>query len=250
MARLLAYTLFGLFLFGLGSAGSWFLLQAQKATEEDAETAAARETTGSDPLARPAATETATTAEPMPVAVRGRPMSAEEIFRFGETIRKQMDALAAREEELDRQNSQLKLIEDELRGQQRELDGLYVQISESLKAGELLLEKIINERQLLQQDRQAAKDEIAEFENVQSQIDDNEVRNLKRTAQIIEDLSPEKAAELISELSDNGKMSMAVKLLDHIESRNAAEVLDNLNPVLMAQLLEELRGLQRPTNSQ
>lgn len=247
MARFLLYSLFGMFFFALAAAGSWFLLQNR--ANEKAEETKVEVTPDGMTVAQTASP--AESADPLPVAVRGRPMSAEEAFRYGAAFRNQQEALKTREQALKDDQMKVKLMQDDLKVQQRELEGLLSQIRELLKNGEELVATIQQDKNQLELDRQAAQSNLDELKQAELAYDKSEQTNVKQLSRWFQSMPPESAAEYLRELSNDGKMDSALELLSNIEERDAAKILVAMqDPTLVAQLTEKFRGLKRPEKPQ
>lgn len=251
MAKMLLYMLFGGCLFLLATAGSWLLLQSKM--DEVAERQANADGDTPAPHARPPgpAPVKDTGAVNMPVPIRGKPMTAEEIFRFGATVRNQQEALTRREEAVVKQQARLNLVQDDLDAEQRELEGLFSQIRESLENGERLLTTIQQRRAELDAEKQAAQKELDQFKKTQTEYANLEVDNIKQISRWFQSMPAENAAEYLRELSNDGNIASAIQLLGNIEERDAAKILVAMgDPALVVQLTERFKGLKRPAKKQ
>ncbi|MGB6044898.1 MAG: hypothetical protein WBF93_17215 [Pirellulales bacterium] len=243
MAKFLLFTLFGLFSFALAAAGSWIFVQQR--AEQDAKAAEVAAATA-EPTVAPnsSALESANS---LPVVLRGRPMSAEEAFRYGAAFRSQQETLKKREQALKGDEVKVKLMKDDLKVQQRELEGLLSQVRELLKNGEALAAKVAQDQNQLEQDRQAAQSNLDQLKQAELANDRSEQLNVKQVSGWFQSMPAENAAEYLRELSNDGKLDSALELLSNIEERDAAKILVAMkDPALVAQLTETFRGLKRP----
>ena len=237
MSKAIFGILFAVLVFALSATGSWYLIQNQSdesQTSEDAatDTASTRLTSSSD---QSKASDQGKTLE-MPVVVRSRPMSPEEVFRYGVTLRNREGALKKQQNQLKTEQLQLKLIQDDIRGDQRELEGMLTQIRDEIATAEKLLASIQQERRRMQEELKG-----------QTEYKQQELENIKRMSQWVEGMTPETAAEFLRELSDDGKMETAIQLLGYFEERKASKILEAMNdPALIRQLIEKFKGLKRP----
>ena len=171
--------------------------------------------------------------------------------RYSVTIRQQQDVLKKREKSIDKQRSQLKLVHDDIRGQQRELEGVYAQIKESLIAGEALLSKILGAKQSLDKERQDAEKTVADFKKARTEVVEKEQVNVKQISRWFQSMPPENAAAYLRELANDGKISSAIQLLGNISEREVAKILVAMDdPTLVVQMTEQFKGLERPDKKQ
>ena len=174
-------------------------------------------------------------------------MSAEEVFRYAASIRTRTELLKKREESLEKDRVRLKLVFDDIRGEQRELEGLQAQIDAKIQAAENLLDHVIRERERSTKEREDAKQDIEDLKKAQIEYEALEIDNLKKMSRVFQNMKPEKAAEYMRELANDGKISLVVKLLANLEEREASKILEAMDDAtLVVQLIDKSRLLKRP----
>lgn len=254
MARLASYAIVGIIAFSAAAAGSWMLNKQQSQIEESADNEAspvAAEVTPEAP-ARHRSGETDREAaemiqEELPVAVRPRPISADEVFRLGTLMREREKMLKNREDILQEDETRLKLVLSDIKAEQQTIDGLHTQVRGSITAAEQILDRIDQQQQDFVSDQQQAKTDLEAIQESAVEFKESENDNIKRMAQWFQAMEPDKAAEFIRELADDGKLDMAVQLLGNFEERDASEVLSAMDDTsLVTELLDKFRMVKRP----
>jgi len=247
MTRIVLYTSFGLGVFIASAAGSLYWQSTAKSAREGQQTVSE---SGVKPDAPDVPDDTLASAGhtesgELPVVVRPRPASTEEILRLGTTIQNREKALEAREAAIQKERSRFKLIVDDIQSEKLELESLQSEIHGKLAAAEKLLGEVALQRQQLIQEREKAKRELEEIKSAQTEYKETEAGNLKRMSQWIESMEPERAADCLREMSNDGKLDMAVQLLGNFEEREAAKILEAMDDTLVAQLLDKFKGVKR-----
>ncbi len=161
----------------------------------------------------------------LPVPVRGKPLTAEEVFRYGAGIRGQYEAMVRRQQEIEQDAARLKLIHEDIRGSREELDGLESKLTGLVTMAERLLARL--DARLAQLDEKQKTVEQAENALPASvgTSQTAQLKNTKRISEIISGMSENDAAEYLRELSNAGKLSVASQVLNQIEPRDAAKIL-------------------------
>ncbi len=252
MKRIILYVLTSVVLFASGLATSWYFMIQGAASSQQENPADTR------PAALPLAAEVpanldapdlpAPDSTELPVPVRGQPLTAEEIFRYGASIRGQYEAMVRRQQEVERDASRLKLMHEDIRGSREELDGLEAKVTGLVTMAERLLARLDAGMAQLE-DRQKALEQADVTGSNSSQPNTTaQLQNTKRISEIISGMPEQGAAEYLKQLSNDGKLDVAGQVLHDIEPRDAAKILAALqDPVLTVQLTEELRKHQLPT---
>lgn len=182
----------------------------------------------------------------LPVPVHGKPLSAEELFRFGAMYRQQQEALAARQREVEKQQARLSLIRDDLAGSRKEFDGLREQIQDATQRATRVMQQLQEQREQLHRERLEAEDSLKKLEGEEKQLEEAEGDNVRKISSWFQSMPAEKAAEYLRELVHDGNIQSAVKLLENIEERNAAKILAAMeDAALVAELMEAFRNAKR-----
>lgn len=214
------------------AAGSWFMLKSRTAERQAAETP-------------PASVDEAEPGLPGPTP--GKPIDAEEAFRYSALLRTEQDRLKLREVSLEKSQERVNLVYEDIRAQQREIAGLHTQIRDTLTQGERLLTEIEGRRGELNKEKDKAATELKDLENKRTSLEEEELTNLKQVAKWLEKMSPDKAAEFLRVMSNDGKMDMAVQLLRLIEERYAAKILEAADDAtLVVQWTDMLKTIKQP----
>ncbi|MEM7312987.1 MAG: hypothetical protein AAF497_07530 [Planctomycetota bacterium] len=180
----------------------------------------------------------------LPVAVRGKPLSAEELFRFGAMYREQQEALNLREKELERRQSQLKLIHDDLSGSRKEYDGLRAEVRDAIQKASLVIQQLQQQADEIKAQQPDTPEGNQPGAAAQPVVDNSE--NIRKIAAWLESMPVESAAEYIKELSNSGQIDSAVEFLGNIEERNASKILATMeDPTLVVQLTEAFLQVKR-----
>ncbi len=252
MRNIVLMLLFAGVAFGASAAGSWVLQsklkEAAAAESEDGETS---ETASGDPQppGQPGEKETAIAASgaDLPVAVRPRPMSVEEVLRFGMGLRKRETQLNDREKSLNLEQERMKLALADIRGEQQHIESLHAKLQGQTEECQTILDEIAQARQNLSSERENAQEQLDEFQEVRVEADEQELQNIKKMSEWFQSMEPENAAGALKELVENGKTDLAVKLLFNFEARDASKILSALDDYpLMIELAERVKDYKRP----
>lgn len=249
MIKTVLSSLFAVFLFALGAAGSWYFVEFQKnRTEEPSEETALIDelTTAPTSIDEPVQAEEGSSKD-LPIPVHARAMSAEEVFRIGALHRKNIEAIKKREERLASEEMRLKLVQDDIKAYKQEVEGILKQTQSGVETGETLLDQIIQQRQALATETKQRQQELDEIREATTVPDAVEEANVKDWSKLIGSMAEEKAAALLKELIQKGNMKLALQLLSTMEERNAVKVLDQIDdPVLLADITERFREMPQP----
>jgi flagellar motility protein MotE (MotC chaperone) len=182
----------------------------------------------------------------LPVAARPKPMSVEEIIRYGKGIKQRGEHLDKRESQLAEQESQLRLVLADVQGEQKEIDGLRTQIRDQIGTVETLLGQLDVKRAQQSEELKRTAEQTKLLEEQQQDVDSLQRDNIKRMSAWFQNMEPAKAATFLKELSNDGKTDMAVQLLSNFEEREASKILAELDdPTLMVELVESFKKLKR-----
>ena len=249
MIKTFLYSMFAVFLFALGAAGSWFYLQMEG--DDDDETKPAEQQAAVEPT--PAGVDSLLAdgrsgkEADLPVPVPSKPLSAEEVFRFGAMNRDRHEQLRKREDRLKKEETRLKLAHKDIEARQREIEGVLAQVNDTLSAGEKLLNEIKQASEQLEKEKQDVEKKLESLQQSEQENNVGEQVSLKIAANWLQGMKAEDAAETIRELINEGNMDFALIVLANIEQRNVAKILEAMkDPVLVAELTERFPKVQRP----
>jgi len=184
----------------------------------------------------------------MGVAVRPKAMSVEEILRYGMALKKREELMKQREHAASEQESQIKLVYADIQGEQKEIEGLRLQIKEQLAAADRKLVEMEQNRLRLETERQQHADAVKKSATG-DEASPLQQENIKRMSAWFQSMEPAKAAEFLKDLCNDGKLDMAVQLLANFEEREAAKVLSAFpeeDRALVTQITDAFRNYKRP----
>lgn len=248
MRNVILMLLFAGVAFGASAAGSW-LLQSRlhKPAEAGGVEPPVASAPGAESPAEAEVSETPTGAPDLPVAVRPKPMSVEEVLRFGMGLRKREEQLDVREKALTEEQSRIQLAMADIRSEQQQIEGLQARLEGQAEACRAILGEIQQARQKFSAERQNAQEELGKFDEMRQEADQQELENIKTMSEWFRGMEPAKAAGAIKKLADEGKTDLAVRLLSNFEERDAAKVLSALDDyALMVELAERFKSYKRP----
>lgn len=268
MMRLMAMLMFGVVVFGAAFGATWFLKQQQtghesaEAADVHDEGAASHDdahavhspdagshagSSHSGHAIAPAEMPPSPTPTGMPVAVRPRPMSIEELLRLGMGLNEREESLVRQAERLQRQESQLKLALADIKGEQQQIESLRMQVQQQLEVADGYLARIQKARDDLAADRTREEARFKEFESSRLEINSQQRENIKQLSTWIQSMEPEKASAVLREMSNDGRIETAVKLLSQLEERDVAKILSALDDAkLVDQFITRFQDLKRP----
>jgi flagellar motility protein MotE (MotC chaperone) len=258
MSKIILFGVFGLATFGIAAAASWWL-QAGQTSETVAESQPAD--AQHEPPAHGADEAGSVPAGELPVAIRPKPLSVEEIYRLGENLRKREETLKARAEELDAERAHMKLAMEDIRREQQEFESLQTKVQGLIATAEQLVAELGAKRQQAAEEQKKAEQDLKAIKEAQTKAEqdlktlkeaqgatnETERENIKRMAAWFQQMEPETAAEYLRELANDGGLDTAAQLLSDLEERDAAEILTAMSDAkLVIQLTEHFKDLKRP----
>lgn len=263
MGKLLTVGLTAVVLFSASAGVSWYLRQMQTA-KNDHETGTTHEaakpkeaapalpkmpsSTGS---AHAPARESTAHAAPNPSLQPAlRPPynpEAEGTVQIASSLKERLDAVHAREEQLNSRQQNLDLIFQDLRSERTTIDEQRKQVTALLKAVEQKMADLDRKATELETKRQETTKEAKQLKKNISEYQDQEKDRIKQVASMYDTMEPASAAKILQTLTDSGNLDTAVKILASMRERQAAKVLSELSdPLLAAQLVDKLKGLKKP----
>lgn len=258
MYKTVLNSLFAVFLFALGAVGAWYILRQNEArsAQQAVPPADPSQLAAVAALPQRASPSLSAESEPqdrlggeMPIPLHAKSISAEDLFRFGAMNRASLESLRQREEELRKEELQLQLVQKDIEGQKREVEGILTQSQHAVKAAEEMLLQVQQQQQALVAEKQQRQSELEEIRRTKETPDADKQTNTKKMAELLGSMKAEDAAEVLKNLADKGNTDYVLRLLDNIEQRDAAKILDALgNPELVADLTEGYQELKRAEN--
>lgn len=253
MKKILLLGLTAIVLFSLSAAASW-LLHKNKVAAQDTQPGETAEHAGQPHPSRLASWDMQEERKAfMPSETHGSgrlPYSpgAEEAVQLANSLRTRLAAVRERELSLAGRQRQLELVFNDIKSERGTIDELRKQVASEMSAVETQLRVLEKKRADLDEKQQQVTDHVKEMEKNVVQLDGMEQGNLKKIAEMYNNIAPESAGKILKQLAESGKMDTAIKLLGLMKERQAAKVLAELDdPALAAQLLEKMKDVKRPT---
>jgi flagellar motility protein MotE (MotC chaperone) len=249
MGRMVVLLSIVMILFGVAAGASWYLQSQQTKDHEPTPVADDKKSkkTGGDLLPKQSVGEGAL---PKPL-IRATPSpDTERLSQFAASLQNQQEALKLREQQVGVREKQMDIIHDEIKKEQKRLDGVKKKIDEEMAALVQMLEKV---EKSAADGRDVTKSLAAEKTYLQQTtigIEDLEWQNLKNQSKTFEKMDPEAAASFVTNLVDKGNMDTAAKILSMISNRKAAEIFKEINtqdPKLPPILIERILLIKSPT---
>ena len=172
---------------------------------------------------------------------------AEGTVQIASSLKERLDAVHAREEQLNSRQQNLDLIFQDLRSERTTIDEQRKQVTTLLKAVEGKMADLDRKATDLESKRQETTKESKQLKKNIVEYQDQEKERIKQVASMYDTMEPANAAKILQTLTDSGSLDTAVKILASMRDRQAAKVLSELgDPLLAAQLVDKLRGLKKP----
>lgn len=166
------------------------------------------------------------------------PVLAEEVIQLAERLRKELAQLKQRRQELDLQETRLRILYDDIRAERAALDALRKQVDKQIALLQQQVAQLHEERRRLAEEKKSFEERIVA-------MGDTEAANVRKMAEIFNNMSPDAAALVLEKMANSGNINTAVQVLARMEPRSSAKVLAAMSdPGLAAQLSEKLKSLQ------
>lgn len=148
--------------------------------------------------------------------------------------------------QLEFREEALRLIYDDIRRERESIDGQRRQVMEEMSR---VVDHAAHQLTYAENQRDQIRDRERALDDRLTEVQKDEVSNLRKIVAVYESMKPETAAGILRQMVGEGNVDTAVKLLGQMKDRHVAKVLDALSapdPALATQLTERLRGLRRP----
>lgn len=169
-------------------------------------------------------------------------------------LKLEKEAIRNRELRLEKRQSQLELILQDIRTERDEADKLNKQAAVELKRQEDLRAQAEALRKQ-DEDAKAVAGKGSGFGVGAAPLppkpadlpDPNEKKNIEKMAVMFESMAPETAAKIAQQMADSGKMGIVVKVLLQMRERSAGRLIEQIpDPALAGQLLDAIGKTKRP----
>jgi hypothetical protein len=177
----------------------------------------------------------------MPVSLRpDQSLSIEAVLQLSDSIRKKEQQLADREQVVVREEDRLKLLFEDLRREQKELEALGDSVDSKISAARELLASLQQQQQLAGSPNSSNGGPASNDGSGATTAAPVDPR-VEQARGWIKSLEADQAARYLKEFANQGDLKFAAQLLKSLDDRQAAKILAALNdPVLGTQLVEAL----------
>lgn len=236
MIKSFLISMFAVFLFALGAAGSWFYLSMDKKDEGTDEFSAAASTTD-DSQVDPYPSPTADAIGSLPAVVRGPELDAEEMFRLSTATAAKREQLRLYEDRLREHKLRIKAADADTKAAQREVEGALSEVRNIMDGAEKLLGDIQLAVEELKKQKTEATKKAEELKVIEDEVGAGAAANVKTFAEYMQSMPATDAANAIKEMINDGKIDFAIQLLRKIEPRNVSKILAEIkDATLVAEL--------------
>ena len=219
--KAIIFVVLALILFAGAFAGSWMYIQSTQPEVVEEET---KEDEDEEFKPVPQGNKKGPTS--VPIGFRSGDMTVDGIMRLNEEMQKQEQQLRLRAQELDRRERQLNILQKDIDREKSELDAL----SEKIQA------RIVTATELLK-----------DVEAIQTKLDDNQddataTPAADSTAKVLGQMTPDKAVKVIETMVLTGRTSDAIATLDSLSATESAAILDQLDSATATTLISEMKS--------
>jgi flagellar motility protein MotE (MotC chaperone) len=148
-----------------------------------------------------------------------KPLTLEEVARMLQEVEKEKGEYEKKRAQLEFKESTLESMRADLETERRALDVIKQDLNKILDF--ITAQKV-------------------ELKNESIQVDETELKNIKKLAVVYADMKPEKAALIIKEMDEE----TAVKLLSMMDGKSSAKILESFDPVHAVKLSAKLKILK------
>jgi predicted RNase H-like nuclease (RuvC/YqgF family) len=240
----------GIILFGLSASASYFLLTPKETEEELAADVLADDSQAKSPgelaegvFQQPPvkAAEEGVNQEQLPVAIRPESATSFDIVtQLSNSIREKEKFLKRREEDINKDESRIKMMFDDLKREQSELQSFAAEVDQKTQFARELLEKLKQERTLLANE----KAEVSKLQKSTSQAastqDVEAAQRVKKVQGWFQDMEADVAAKYVKTMADGGELKSVSAVLQGMDQRKAAEILTALGDEVLARQILDL----------
>jgi len=224
--------------------GSWMLVISKETDDSADESPIARDQTAD---VRDTYDETLNS---LPAEINTGTATPEEVFRMAVLLREQQANLRREQEAAEKERVRMKLVMEDIKNQQRELDGMLVQLQDKIKSGEALLSQLSDERQKLDEERKTTAKQLEVLNEARTDVDASEATNVKQISRWFQGMDPEQSSKILRNIANDGEMDRVVQILANIEDRNVAKILGAMDdPALVGQITEKMQVMVRADNN-
>jgi hypothetical protein len=185
----------------------------------------------------------------VPLPVRPRPITTEQIFEIAMNLQEREAAVAQREEYVATSENHVAFIYADLEREQEEIEGLRAEVRSLLQSSQDLIQELRAAQEGLTQQK-------AEIEGLLAQVDESDAaqvvtnqQNIQRIADILKGMEPSKAAELLSSMAsgESGDIDFVIQVFAELEDRDSAAIAEQItDTTIFTQIITGLRDYDDP----
>jgi flagellar motility protein MotE (MotC chaperone) len=234
-------------LFGVAAGASWYLQMQQTKDAEHPMVAEEKKGKTGGATSKQSVGETA-----MPKSlIRSTPSpDTERLTQMAASLQAQQETLKAREQQIAMREKQMDIIHEDIKKEQKRLDGIRKKIDEEMAALTEKIEHLEKRASAGLEERKSLDATKRDIEQATVRIEDLEWINLKSQIKTFDKMEPESAAIFITNLVDQGKLDTAAKILAQVQSRQSAAIFAEMikqDPKLPGQIMERMLAIKSPT---
>lgn len=183
----------------------------------------------------------------LPLAVRPRPISTQEIFEIAMRLQEREAAVAQREQQLQQREDRVNLLLEDLKNEQQLIEGLRAEVRSLLNSGEELTTQISLDQQALAT-RQAELEALAPANDSAAAQPVANPQNIRMIAETLKSIEPARAGQLLTSFANNGDMDFVIQVYAQLGDRDAAKILETItDETLITDIINGMRDYERPT---
>ncbi len=182
----------------------------------------------------------------LPLPVRPRPISTQEIFEIAMRLQDREAAVAQREQQLQDREDRVNLILGNLGTEQTVIEGLRAEVRSLLQSCQELTTQIQRDQQALTA-KQAEIDQLTQSSSTGAAQPVVSQQNIRMIADIFKGMEPQKAAAQLSTFANNGDMDFVIQVYAQLDDRDAAAILESIeDETMVEEIITGMRDYQRP----
>ena len=242
MKSIVAAVITCVILFGASFAASKYYMESEVASDTE-ESATPKPESADQTSTLPPNESSINKVNLMPVAHRpDRSVSLEAVLQMSDSIKKMEEKLRIREQNLAKEEQQVKLLFVDLETEQDQLQAF----SEGVDAKVEALSRMTAELRELLSSLDAKKAELATMEKAAGVDEESKQSDLENKVNDVKswfsNLEAQQASDYLKEFANNGKLDFAASLLHKMPDRQKSKILAELSdPALVDQLISALR---------
>ncbi len=185
----------------------------------------------------------------LPLPVRPRPISTQEIFEIAMRLQDREAAVAQREQQVQDREDHLNLVFKDLELEQQQVEGLRAEVRSLLRDSEQLLTQLGQNQQALTARQAEMQTTLSQIENAGNTRAVANQQNIRMIADIFKGMEPEAAATQLESIANDGDMDFVIQVYAQLEQRDSAAIGEHIEPMLFNEIITGLRDYERPATT-